>query len=73
MASDLGYEEVSAGSHIWLVTKELEFCLPGWYFSDETEQFNGPFNTKEEAEENLKAYVEWLDGTSGATREPPDA
>jgi hypothetical protein len=48
--------------HIWEVRDEKEY-IDGWYFADETEQFNGPFNTKEEAEKNCKEYCRWLDGT----------
>lgn len=30
---------------------------PGWYFYDETEQMNGPFDTDEKAKAALKHYV----------------
>jgi hypothetical protein len=32
----------------------------GWYFCDEAEQINGPFNTFEEAVEGFKKYGENL-------------
>jgi hypothetical protein len=39
-------------------------CLPkykaGWYFCDEAEQINGPFEKFEEAVENFKKYGETL-------------
>ena len=32
-----------------------------WYFSDESAQLNGPYNTREDAESTLKRYCEeWL-------------
>lgn len=34
----------------------------GWYFADETEDLNGPFETHEEAEKALADYVLALDG-----------
>lgn len=47
-------------SHVWLVRDEPEYA-DGWYFSDETEQFNGPFGTIDECKGVLKDYVEELD------------
>ena len=32
----------------------------GWYFSDETEGLLGPFDTLEEAKQELEEYAEWL-------------
>jgi len=34
----------------------------GWYFSDETEQLQGPFETIEEVKKNLNDYAKWLKG-----------
>ena len=31
-----------------------------WYFSDESESLNGPYDSREEAEKALKAYCEHL-------------
>jgi uncharacterized protein YchJ len=31
-----------------------------WYYIDETEQLNGPFDSKEKAEDELAIYVNWL-------------
>lgn len=33
-----------------------------WYHRDESEQSHGPFDTKEDAEKALSAYVKWLEG-----------
>ena len=35
---------------------------PGFYFADETQQLNGPFDTLEEAKRILKLYVESICG-----------
>jgi len=32
----------------------------GWYFSDETEHFNGPYISRQEALDSLEAYAKWL-------------
>lgn len=32
----------------------------GWYFADEAEQANGPYNSKDEAREAFKEYVKYL-------------
>lgn len=34
--------------------------LPGWYFTDETSDFHGPFGTREEAIQMLNQYCETL-------------
>lgn len=49
--------------HIFLVENEPEY-VNGWYFSDESEQFNGPFNTIEEAREIFTKYCEDLNGNN---------
>lgn len=36
------------------------FAVAKWYFSDETQQLNGPYDSRQEAEEALKAYCEHL-------------
>ena len=44
---------------LWLIMPEDEndrYSM-GWYFCDEVEQLNGPFNTMEEAAEAFKKYV----------------
>jgi hypothetical protein len=30
---------------------------PGWYYSDEAEQINGPFPTREDADQALNQYL----------------
>lgn len=65
------YTETEKDSHIWEV-RDLEGYDDGWYFSDETEQFNGPFATKEEAEKNLGTYAKWLNGECICEGEEPD-
>lgn len=55
------YQETKQGSHIWEV-KDLAEYKDGWYFSDETDQFNGPFDTQKIAEDNLDEYCKWLEG-----------
>lgn len=32
---------------------------PGWYFSDEVEQLEGPYKSQEEAEREFNEYVRW--------------
>jgi hypothetical protein len=54
------YTETEKGSHIWDV-RGLEGYKDGWYFSDETEQFNGPYDTQAEAEKQLGEYCVWLE------------
>lgn len=39
---------------------DLKDFSVGWYFSDETEQFNGPFSSRQEALDSLDAYSKWL-------------
>ena len=34
----------------------------GWYWYDEIENEEGPYDTKEEAITALEAYANWLDG-----------
>lgn len=53
--------------HIWYNEKEINDgwyknvpYTVGWYFSDEIEQLNGPYNTEKEANEALEAYIEYL-------------
>lgn len=55
------FEETKTGSHIWLVIGQEDY-IDGWYFSDESEQLNGPFDTMKIAEDNLDSYCKWLDG-----------
>jgi hypothetical protein len=50
--------------HIWLIEGEGEEYFNGWYFSDELEQYNGPFGTIEEARQNLKLYCDELNKQS---------
>ena len=54
------YTETRDGSHIWEVKNE-EGYEDGWYFSDETEQLNGPFTSRGEAEKQLRDYCDELD------------
>lgn len=46
--------------HIWLCENdelgEYEVHPKGWYFSDETSDVHGPFNTIEEARAALELY-----------------
>ena len=44
--------------HIILLTEDTEHYLKGWYFEDETGCFGNdePYNTFEEAEEQLNKY-----------------
>ena len=55
---------VNHGDEIWQLLERhsagYDYPLhePGWYFTDETGDFNGPFETKEKAELALKQYVE---------------
>jgi hypothetical protein len=55
--------------YIWLV-EESDFAetniAPGWYFEDETEQFNGPYTNEQNAMNALEAYVSWLKGKGEA-------
>lgn len=42
--------------------EEESFGYPaGWYFSDETEDWNGPYVTKELARAALDKYIEYLE------------
>ena len=34
----------------------------GWYWSDETESLNGPYETSDQAEQQQKDYADWLNG-----------
>lgn len=36
---------------------ETDGYLPGWYFSDESEQLHGPFGTKQETEDLCRNYI----------------
>lgn len=36
-----------------------EYC-PGWYFTDETENFVGPYNSRQEALDASVSYGKWL-------------
>ena len=36
---------------------------PGWYFRDEAEQINGPFQNEFEASNALQKYARWLNQT----------
>lgn len=58
---ELTYKETSLDSHIWYVSVGDKDYPRGWYFSDETEQFNGPYRTQIEAETQLELYCEQLD------------
>lgn len=31
-----------------------------WYYLDETSDFNGPYDTEEEATDMFKKHIEWL-------------
>ena len=46
---------------IWLLagkdTESTSDLKIGWYFADETGGFNGPFNTRAEAEAGLETYA----------------
>jgi hypothetical protein len=42
--------------YIWEVA-DSEFFLDGFYYEDETEMFNGPYDTPEEAKEAFDYYV----------------
>lgn len=46
--------------YIYLLEEDVNEYPKGWYFSDETEQLNGPFGTLEEAEKIFIAYCERL-------------
>jgi hypothetical protein len=39
---------------------DLKGFSTGWYFSDETEQLNGPFSSRQEALDSLAAYCKTL-------------
>lgn len=45
-------------SHIYYLSRATENYEPGWYFEDETNQFNNeqPFATCSEAQEALEQY-----------------
>ena len=43
--------------HILLLMKDTIGYYKGWYFCDELEQINGPFNTFEEAVEHFRRYT----------------
>jgi hypothetical protein len=45
--------------HIYLVRNSTRYKT-GWYFSDESQQLNGPFETIEECRKVFKAYCEEL-------------
>ncbi len=51
---------VAMGDHLFvdLVGKEWE----QWYFSDEAEQLQGPFLTKEEAKAQMSHYIKYILG-----------
>jgi hypothetical protein len=34
----------------------------GWYFTDETDNFGGPYSSEKEAIEELNKYAAWLNG-----------
>ncbi len=53
---------VQDGNNLWYTVEGDENHLPGWYFSDETEDFHGPFASRAEAEKNLAKYGAWLSG-----------
>jgi len=42
--------------HIYLLTEDYGEFLKGWYFGDEAELLNGPFDTLEEVEDIFKSY-----------------
>ena len=52
------HDKIGYISPIFLIMPEDESNLyhQGWYFCDEVEQLNGPFNTIEEAIECFKNY-----------------
>jgi len=70
--ADLGGRQMSnwrsLGKDIWhLEEREIrtttdyqEMFEAGFYFADETQDFNGPFDTKEQAETALRQYAEHL-------------
>lgn len=48
---------------IWMLIHgphENGFTEPGWYFADEAEYLNGPYETHNEAENASKEYGQWL-------------
>jgi len=55
--------------HIHLIKEERDGLLPGWYYSDETEDMNGPFETFEETRLLLDRYVAWLCSGPGDNKE----
>ena len=54
--------------YIWKVNEDDEHCAdtditgPGWYFQDETERLQGPYNSRQKALDALSAYAKWLRG-----------
>lgn len=48
--------------HIHLIEIETGAYGPGWYYSDETGQLNGPYSTFREANAGLRSYICFLEG-----------
>jgi hypothetical protein len=46
--------------HIYLNMVDTQTYLKGWYFGDETERLNGPFETIEKCESSFKEYCDDL-------------
>jgi hypothetical protein len=46
--------------HIVLISDPTDQYLAGWYFTDESWQMHGPFNTIEETRELLQKYIKEL-------------
>lgn len=51
--------------HIHLIPEPIGDTLPGWYYSDECQILNGPYNTLAEAEAELDSYVKHLNKECG--------
>ena len=45
---------------VYLPNGHEECTIPGWYFIDEADTYDGPYRTKESAEQALEWYMEYL-------------
>ena len=45
---------------VYLPNGHEENTIPGWYFVDETDRYDGPYRTKESAKQALEWYREYL-------------
>ena len=61
---DIEFERVSGG--IWrlrgTIDTENQTWEPGWYFVDETDDFQGPYKTRKATEVAMETYINWLQG-----------